>query len=131
MQNTSDVYKQTLASAIQAALRSLFSGDEPSTIRFYKANGDVREMTVTTNPEIIGDAGNYEEPSAQQLLESLSRPSMSVYDVNDGWRSFKLDKLFEVNGEHPSWIVHRYMRTELLKASVPESELTGEQDSGK
>lgn len=129
MQNTSDVYKQTLASATQAALRSLFSGDEPSTIRFYKADHSVREMTVTTNPEIIGDSDDYEEPLAEQLLESLSRPSMSVYDVNDGWRSFKLGKLFEVNGEHPSAIVNRYMRTELLIATVPESELTGEDNA--
>ena len=63
-------------------------------IEFEKANGDVRLMLATLNPDII--------PSTESTGESTRKPNENVITVWDteknDWRAFRLDRLRNFDG---------------------------------
>jgi hypothetical protein len=70
-------------------------------IHFEKANGELREMFASLNPN---DYSTYEFKSDQQETaeEKILNKTLSVWSIRDnGWRSFKWANLRKVEGLDP------------------------------
>lgn len=65
------------------------------TVTFTKVDGATRKMACTTNPSII--PAQYHPTGRGHLSEAAKERTMRVFDVTaQGWRSFRLDSVTEV-----------------------------------
>jgi hypothetical protein len=69
--------------------------DRKLVVKFRKVNGDLREMTCTTNLDLVPPSS---WPTGKnELSEEASKRTIRVYDTNaQGWRSFIFDNIIEV-----------------------------------
>ncbi len=73
--------------------------EEVVDIEFRKLSGDVRVMTCTLKPDILPTAKT-EDPLSQKKLREINPDVCAVFDtINQGWRSFRWDRVISVNGE--------------------------------
>lgn len=65
------------------------------TVVFTKLDGDVREMTCTTNIEHIPPSQlPVVKPGKKPIKEDADSTQIRVYDINaQGWRSFLADRV--------------------------------------
>ena len=62
-------------------------------VLFDKVDGTQREMICTLKPDLLPEGVEVKESKKKENLEVLA-----VYDLeNNGWRSFRLDKLLAVS----------------------------------
>jgi hypothetical protein len=62
-------------------------------VTFTKANGEIRKMNCTLNPELVPPT----EPPSDDARTRKSNPDVQVvWDVDkQAWRSFRLDSIIE------------------------------------
>jgi hypothetical protein len=92
MANSIAVTRQQIHSNIRAELKS----EIPLVVTFEKTDGEIREMTCTTNLNQIPPS----EWPDKKLTEHLDNSELTTYRVYDlqkqGWRSFRLDSIIRI-----------------------------------
>jgi hypothetical protein len=67
------------------------------TVRFNKANGELREMRCTTNQLMVPTQPLSESPETETKERKVNPDVQVVWDLDkEAWRSFRLDSLVEV-----------------------------------
>jgi hypothetical protein len=68
-------------------------------IEFEKVSGEMRQMAATLKEDVIPSATK-EDPLSQKKVRAINDEVMAVWDTTaNGWRSFRWDRLKNVNGE--------------------------------
>jgi len=77
----------------RAVVKDLLSESTPSIFKFTKADGSVRELRGTTNPNIMPEDALTDSSGDREPNDNVQ----VVYDLEvNGWRAFRWDRLISI-----------------------------------
>lgn len=81
---------------VHGQIRAELQSETPLVVTFEKGDGEIREMTCTTNLNQIPPS-QWPDKKLTEQLDNHESTTYRVYDLQkQGWRSFRLDSIMRI-----------------------------------